>query len=163
MSNAKIFNLVQEFAEIARVSKIHVNPFVGSKRTLHVLELSGPAGKPVLGVYIKISNLSPGFWGIDRSQVDWLNKSGLEWLLVLLKGPDGESFVGAGAQVNQAIRTSNWSQQISHGQYKVQEQNIEHFRHFHSYSQLFNYIISQCQTLVSALPDGPQSSQQTIL
>ena len=163
MSNAKVFNLVQELAAMARLSRIHVNPFVGSKRTQHVLELSGPAGIPVLDVYIKISNLSPGFWGIDRSQVDWLNQRSPEWLLVLLKGTDGESFVGAGGQVNQAITTSNWSQQISHGQYKVQERNIEHFRHFHSYSQLFNYIISQCQTLASASPDGPQNSQQNTL
>jgi len=146
MSTPKIFNLVQEFAEIARVSKIHVNPFVGSKRTLHVLDLSGPAGKPVLGVYIKISNLSPGFWGIDRSQVDWLNKSGLEWLLVLLKGPDGESFVGAGAYVNQAIRSSTWSQQKSIGQHKVKEKDIYYaFRHFHNYRELFCYIIAECR------------------
>jgi hypothetical protein len=52
----------------------------------HILEISTAPQPTVL--YVKISTIEPGFWGLTKHRIDGLNEENVKWRVVLLKNID---------------------------------------------------------------------------
>ena len=89
-----------------------------TRRSNHLLEINIKEKSTVL--YVKESNISPGFWGLTKNQLDRLDKTRVCWFAVLLLRSNNSGYVLSSSEVNERIKDKTFKL-ASDGDYKVNE------------------------------------------
>jgi hypothetical protein len=134
-------NFTRELNTYCRQHGARVEPVrVAGRWSNHVLRLRPSSGK-IFSLYVKVSNISNPWWGINENRVKDLNRSG-EWYLILLWGDAGESHLLPGPLVTSGTQDGTWSLQAPKGEYKVHHHELGRFPHFKTFANLFDYLAS---------------------
>jgi len=88
------------------------------RRSNNLLEINSKKKSSIL--YIKASNISPGFWGLTKNQIDRLNNSQIPWFVVLLLKRKDSGYVLSSKLVNAKIQDGTF-ELSKDGDHKVNE------------------------------------------
>ncbi len=102
-------------------------------------------------LYVKVSLLHTGFWGLSANQIDAFREEGRRWYVVLLLGSGERSYLGTSEEVKGGFRYK------AGDQYKVHEKEIkDRLPEFDSYAKLF------LRLLPTAIPgDDPEAETES--
>jgi hypothetical protein len=92
--------------------------YSGARYSRHLLELK-TSPKPTV-LYVKESNVQPGWWGLTDSHIKGLEKAGERWFAVLLLS-NTSGYVLTGGQVRLRIHDGTFKR--TKGDYKVNERS----------------------------------------
>ncbi len=122
------------------LKQLKIEPWSGAtRRSGNLLQINTQPIPTVL--YVKISNSSPGFWGLTRNQLDRLNRSNISWYAVLVARKSDTGYVFSSDEVNSRVAAGIFELSAD-GDHKINENtdcNQGHF--FHDLSELIDRII----------------------
>jgi hypothetical protein len=91
-------------------------------------------------LWVHDSSLSPGFWGLSRTLLEDLERSGKDWYVVLLTNPGGSTYVVSSSDVTRK-RVKLW--RLADGKaYKVHENHeLDGLPHFHNHGASIRHVL----------------------
>jgi hypothetical protein len=135
-------NFLRELNAYCRRHHITLEPFRAARRPGNTLKLRLRSGK-IFFLYAKLARASPPRWDINENKFRGLNQAG-EWYLILLMGDEGEGIVLADRRVRERIEHPIWPIKPSGGRYEIHSKRLrpDSFRHFTTFGDLFDYLVS---------------------
>jgi hypothetical protein len=106
-------------------------------RSRNIVELTTTPQATLL--YIKVSNLDRGFWGLNSNQLLILDQAVAKWFVVLLNGSTDRGFVLPSLDVKHAMQHQKWSLSEA-GDYKVHDHEIRPKAHFRAFNTFISLI-----------------------
>ena len=127
----KVTSFKEALQAYCRPHGLSVAAYDGPRANAHVMKVISKNGQEIV-LYVKVSLLRTGFWGLNANQIDAFRKEGHRWYVVLLLGSGERSYLGTSQEVKGGFRSK------AGDQYKVHEKEIkDRFVQFDSYAKLF--------------------------
>lgn len=90
-------------------------------------------------LYVKDKSDAPGFWGLNKPQLEEIRRSGFRWFVVLLVGEAEQCYLLPSEFIDDAIADNRWSR--SDDDYKLHEgPELEGAQTFDSFVELFRHL-----------------------
>jgi hypothetical protein len=116
---ATITGFRKALSALALQRKLTISPWHGAThRSSNLLEIDTAPHPSVL--YVKISNSTPGFWGLTKNQIDRLKANEHQWYVVLLARDMNSGYMFTKGEVVQRINEGKFELGRD-GDYKVNE------------------------------------------
>lgn len=117
-----------------------------SKRTPNLVKVHTTPRPTVL--YVKGKSTSPGFWGLNESQLASLRNADVNWLVVLLVGNAEDGYLLSSARVEAAIGSGRWT--ISAADWKVHEgPELQGEARFQTFENVFALVLPSLSPLAA--------------
>ncbi len=112
----------QMLSEWLRDQGMNVSKWSGGTRASNNLLCVSTGPLPTV-LYVKVSNNTPGFWGLTRNQIECLEKSPVRWFAVLLHCAPNAGYILQGDAILGLISKGSMTLSAD-GDYKLNENHL---------------------------------------